>query len=86
MSCDVAVAAFLMLASNSGGASIQAAPAVEVSPQVVLSAPLYRDIVKRAALLRGDVDAYRKTIGADPAPLPGFDAFTGRIGELSALD
>jgi hypothetical protein len=88
MSCDVAVVAFLMFASNGGGAPVQLTPAVAASPEVVLQEPLFRDIVRRAAVLRSDVDGYRKAIGgaADPAPLPDFDAFAGRIGELSTLD
>ena len=86
MSCDVAVAAFLLFTSSTGGAPLQATPAIGTSPEVVLSAPLYRDIVKRAALLRSDVDSYRKSIGTAPTPLPGFDAFTTRVSELSALD
>jgi hypothetical protein len=88
MSCDVAVAAFLMFASTSGGTPAQLSPAIEASPQVVLQQPLYREIVRRAAVLRGDVDSYSKSIAGAGAlqPLDGFDAFSGRVGALSGLD
>jgi hypothetical protein len=88
MSCDVAVAAFLMFASTSPGTTPGMAPATAVSPEVVLQQPLYRNIVRQAAALRGDVDAYRKTTAAAsaPAPLPGFDAFGLKVGQLSTLD
>jgi hypothetical protein len=88
MSCDVAVAAFLMFASSKGATPAQLSPAVAASPEAVLRQPLYRDIVRRAAALRGEVDSYRNLIAgsADPRPLPAFDAFSGKIGELSTLD
>jgi len=88
MSCDVAVAAFLMFASNTGAGPAQLTSAVVASPQVVLQQPLYRDIVRRAAVLRGDVDAYRKGLDGSGAlqPLAGFDAFSGKVGALSAMD
>jgi hypothetical protein len=83
MSCDVAAAAFLMLASTGPSAGGAAA-----SPEVVLAQPLYRSIVAEAAGLRSDVDAYRKiTMGAAaPQPLARFDAFSARINQLSTLD
>jgi len=90
MSCDVAVAAFLMFASTNGGAHAVLMPAAgtAAAPEVVLQEPLFRNIVQRAAILRGDVDGYRKSIdaAAAPAPLPGFDTFSGAIAELSSLD
>jgi hypothetical protein len=53
--------------------------------------PLFQDIVKRAKQLKAETEAYRKALaGAVPAaaakPLKGFDAFTTKIGDLSALD
>ena len=58
------------------------------APDVVLREPLFRDIVKRAAVLRTDVDVYRKTVAGAPEPvaLPRFDHFSDEIGQLSALD
>jgi len=87
MSCDVAVAAFLMFASASGAPTTITA-AVAAAPQPVAQEPLFRDIVQRAAGLKADVEAWRAGIGmaADPAPLNGFEAFGLRIGQLSALD
>jgi hypothetical protein len=87
MSCDVAVAAFLMFASaGPGGASVQ--PAVAVAPPSVASEPLFRDIVGRAGRLKHDVESYRKVVGtaADAVALPSFNAFRDQIVQLAALD
>ena len=88
MSCDVAVAAFLMFASAGPGTPARLTPAVAVAPPSVASEPLFKDIVTRADLLRSEVETFRKAIaGVDkPMPLPGFDGFTTQIGELAALD
>lgn len=72
MSCDaIAAAAFLWLASSSAPAATAAAPVVAVAQE-----PLFIDIVRRAAALKGEAQA-----GA--TDLAGFKA---RTGELAALD
>lgn len=95
MSCDaVAFSAMLWMASFNPGQAAGPAPAVmqqPAVPQSVAGEPLFQDIVKRAQQLKAMTEAYRKELaGADPAAaaktLKGFDAFSGRIGELSALD
>jgi hypothetical protein len=95
MSCDVAAAAFLLLASAHTGQPAQPVwtPVAAVSPMAAPSSvagePLFADIVKRAGALRGAVTDYRKalaTAAAAPAALPAYDAFTQKIGELAALD
>jgi hypothetical protein len=88
MSCDVAVAAFLMFAHAGPSTQAQPIPAVAVAPPSVASDPLFKDIVTRADLLRAQVETFRRAIaGVDqPMPLPGFDGFSARIGELAALD
>lgn len=95
MSCDaVAFSAMLWMASFSPGQAATAAPAVLQQPAVppsVAGEPLFLDIVKRAKQLKAETEAYRKTLaGADPTgaakALKGFDGFSTRIGELSALD
>jgi hypothetical protein len=54
----------------------------------VASEPLFADIVGRAGNLRGQVDAYRKSLaGASKAiTLPAFSQFSESITELSLLD
>ncbi len=92
MSCDVAIAAFLMFASTQSATQSAPAPtlipAVAAAPQSVAQEPLFRDIVDRATGLKGQVESWRASIGmaADPIPLIGFDAFSAKVGELSALD
>ena len=88
MSCDVALAAFLVFA--------QAVPAAASPPSVVAidqapalaGEPLFRDIAGRAGSLKGQVDAYRKSLaGASEAvTLPQFGQFSESITELSLLD
>jgi len=95
MSCDaVAFSAMLWMASFNPGQAAGPAPAVAQQPAVpqsVAGEPLFQDIVKRAKELKAQTEAYRKTLaGADPTAaaktLKGFDAFSTRIGDLSALD
>lgn len=95
MSCDaVAFSAMLWMASFNPGQAAGPAPAVlqqPVVPRSVAGEPLFQDIVKRAQQLKVQTEAYRKTLaGADQAatakPLKGFDGFSTKIGELSALD
>ena len=87
MSCDVAVAAFLMFASAGPGAPARMTFAV-AAPVSVAGEPLFSDIVRRAGRLKGQVETYRKALGAAPAPmaLPRFDAFRAEIGTLATLD
>ena len=92
MSCDVAVAAYLLFASaNPSAPPPQLIPATAAAaPSSVASEPLFADIVSRAAKLKARANAYRKTSGLDAAPtakmLPGFTKFESDIAELSALD
>ena len=87
MSCDVAVAAFLMFASAGPGAPPRMTFAV-AAPASVAKEPLFADIIKRAGSLKAEVGTYRKTVGAASSAmdLPRFDEFRARIGELAALD
>ena len=90
MSCDVAVAAYLFLASTGpAGAQPQVVPAV-TAPTTVATEPLFADIVGRAHQLKARVDAYRTAKGLKTAPtalpLPAFDRFQADIEALSALD
>jgi hypothetical protein len=92
MSCDVAAAAFLVLASAHAGPTaplirIDAPAAAAVSP--LASEPLFADIVTRAAKLKADTEAYRKqTVKAanGTLALPRFDDFQTRVAALSDLD
>jgi len=95
MSCDaVAFSAMLWMASFNPGQAAGPAPAVLQQPAVprsVASEPLFLDIVRRARQLKAETEAYRQTLAkAAPAgaatKLKGFDAFSGRIADLSALD
>ena len=90
MSCDVAVAAFMMLTSAHSPAPAPAHlfQAVAVAPPSVASEPLFKDIGSRAGTLKAEVEVFRKAIaGADQAkPLPGFDNFGAAIGQLAQLD
>ncbi len=84
MSCDaVALAATLWLTAASP-MTATATPAVAVSapPSSVASEPLFVDIVKRADALKTEVDGWKGKDG----PLPGWDAFSTQISELSGLD
>lgn len=88
MSCDIAVAAFLMFSSTTPGA-----PAARITPAVAAAAPvagepLFKDIVGRAGRLKARVETYRKALGpaAVPFVLPEFDLFRAEIGQLAVLD
>jgi len=87
MSCDVAVAAFLMFASASPAAPAQQTYAVAAPPSVA-SEPLFADIIRRAGGLKAQVEKYRHAVGAsaEPLALPRFDEFQAKVGELAALD
>jgi hypothetical protein len=85
MSCDVALAAYLFLASTS-----PAGPAPQAAPPSVASEPLFADIVGRAGRLKSEVDAYRETQGLKAASariaLPGMERFEKDVQDLAALD
>jgi hypothetical protein len=98
MSCDaVAFAATLWLSSFDPSAqALGAQPAMFLRtanaplPRVS-SEPMYRDIVKQAKSLKGEVNAYlkagEKVAPSDPAwALVNFDAFKQKVGALSELD
>jgi hypothetical protein len=89
MSCDVALAAFLVFAqAGPAAAASPAVVAVADAPSSVAGEPLFKDIVGRAGSLKSQVDAYRKSvIGASEAiTLPQFSQFSEAITELSLLD
>ncbi len=90
MSCEaVAFSAMLRLASTSPAPAPTAVAAFS-APASVAGEPLFADIVRRAGGLKLQVEAYRKSLGADPAApavaLQGVEVFGARINELSALD
>ncbi len=88
MSCDVAAAAFLFLAST-GPSAPPAQPVPATVPHSVADEPLFVDIVGRAARLRDQVERYRtpkmKT-SPKAMPLIGFNRFESQINDLAALD
>ncbi len=89
MSCDVAAAAFLFLASTGPGAPPPTMMAALEAPKPVASEPLFIDIVQRAGRLRGEVQHYRTPAlkaSAAALPLPGIDKFKSDLAELAALD
>ena len=88
MSCDVAVAAFMMFASSSPATPAQLIHTAAAAPPSVASEPLFRDIVTRADLLKAEVEIFRKAVSgaSQPMPLPGLEDFSAKIGELAALD
>jgi len=88
MSCDVAVAAFLVFAQAGPADVAQPVPAVADAPVSVAGEPLFADIVKRAGVLRAEVETYRQGLNGatDPKPLPDFAAFTDGVTQLAALD
>ena len=90
MSCDVALAAFLVFAQAGPAATAPppTAAVADVAPVSVAGEPLFKDIVGRAGSLKSQVDAYRKSVaGASEAiPLPRFGQFSQSITELSLLD
>jgi len=89
MSCDAAMAAFIVFVSASPSLA-QASPIPAVAqPQWVGQEPLFVDIAQRAGKLRGEVEHYRTPqlkASAAALPLPGIDKFKSDIAELSALD
>ncbi|HUO21260.1 MAG TPA: hypothetical protein VMU59_01945 [Caulobacteraceae bacterium] len=98
MSCDVAAAAFLFLASAQPAphqplilvdAPAGAVAATPAPPTSVASEPLFANIIQQAAKLKADTDGYRKRLGKASGAsiaLPKFDDFQARIAALSALD
>jgi hypothetical protein len=92
MSCSVALAATLFLASASpSDAAATFIPAVANAPMNALTGePLFADIIARAKRLKAESDAMRATPGLDgaaqPVALNGADAFQAQVSELSALD
>ncbi|OYX05815.1 MAG: hypothetical protein B7Z12_02500 [Caulobacter vibrioides] len=95
MSCDaVAFSAMLWMASFNPGQSAGPTPAVAQAPAAppsVAGEPLFIDIVRRARQLKAQTEAYRAQLAkAEPAsaaaPLKAFDAFSGKISDLAALD
>jgi len=95
MSCDaVAFSAMLWMASFNPAQAAVPAPVIAQQPALppsVAGEPLFQDIVKRARQLKAETETYRQALAkADPAgaapKLKGFEAFSGRIGDLSALD
>ncbi|MGZ5965886.1 MAG: hypothetical protein ACXWKY_20075 [Caulobacteraceae bacterium] len=90
MSCDVAVAAFLTLASAGPSAPTPYLQYAVAAPQTVASEPLFVDIVGKAGALKAQVDRYRAAVDlkGSPAPvtLPGIDRFQSDVAALSALD
>ena len=88
MSCDVAVAAFLMFASNPQGSPAPMLIPAAAPASAVASEPLFKDIVGRADKLKAQVGDYRKALTGGDAPLvlPAFDEFRAEIGQLSVLD
>jgi hypothetical protein len=92
MSCSVALAATLFLASTSPtAADATFIPAVANAPMNALAGdPLFADIIARAKRLKAETDAFRATPGLAAAPGPvaldGFDAFQADIADLAALD
>ncbi len=102
MSCDaVAFSAMLWMASFNPGSVTGPAPAVLQQPSVpqsVAGEPLFLDQEgnawprdHRAGQLKAETESYRQALAkADPAgaatKLKSFDAFSTRIGDLSALD
>jgi hypothetical protein len=89
MSCDVAAAAFLFLASTGPGAPPPTVVAALEAPKPVASEPLFIDIVQRAGRLRGEVQHYRTPAlkaSAAAVALPGIDKFKSDLADLAALD
>ena len=89
MSCDVALAAYRILAS-AGPAGPAPQPATAVAgPTSVAREPLFADIVGRAGRLKARVEHYRNPAlkaAAKAASLPRFDHFQAEVADLAALD
>ena len=92
MSCDIAVSGAILFAAFHPATArplvleaLADAPPPAVAAQNPLARePLYADIVRRAAFLKSEVEAYRSAPAG--APLKGFDQFRSDVGALSALD
>src|SRR4051794_1051370 len=88
MSCDVALAAYLILAST-GPAGPPPQPAAVAAPTPVAREPLFADIVGRAGRLKAQVERYRSPALKDASravSLPRFDRFQAEVAGLAALD
>jgi len=84
MSCDVAIAAYLFLASTGAAPTPAPQPAAVVS---VAKEPLFADIVGRAGKLKAQTERYRKALKAAPtAALSDFSGFQAEIARLAELD
>jgi hypothetical protein len=99
MSCDVAAAAAILLATLGAGAGRPAKP-VTLTPVAwsqaatatttagvnpLAAEPLYADIVRRASSLRRQVEAYRGNLKGSPAvAIP--DSLAAEVAALSSLD
>ena len=91
MSCDVAMAAYLVLASTGPASSLPAHTPILIaaSHSSVASEPLFANIVRRAASLKAQVERYRQAgplTSTAALTLPGFADFQTEIAELSKLD
>src|SRR5579864_5679219 len=89
MSCDVAtLAASLWLASTAAAGPPPATPAVSnPTPPSVASEPLFVDIVKRAAMLKAQTQAYEKgSLDADFDHMTGATDFETAVAQLSDID
>ena len=90
MSCDVALAAFLVFtqAGPPAAAPPPVAAVADAAPVSVAGEPLFKDIVGRASTLKDQVDAYRKGVASssEAITLPQFGQFSEAITELSLLD
>jgi hypothetical protein len=81
-----ALAATLWLASTTAGPAPQT-PTAAVTPPSVAQEPSFADIVRRAATLKAETQAYENApLGRSLASAKDFDSFETRIGQLSALD
>ncbi len=90
----LAMAAALAVAGVAVSAPLNAAHAAS-SPSLVrivdtgvnplAREPMYADIVRRAGVLRAQVEAYRAGLKSSPA-LADLDRFKSQVAELSALD
>jgi len=79
MSCDaVASAAVLWLAAMAPGDAMK--PELSMPPPAVALEPLFADIVRRAGVLKAEVEAFRSGGKALPAD------FAQKVAELSELD
>jgi hypothetical protein len=88
VSCDVALSAAILLASFNPqpGRPALLIPAVAGATNPLASEPLFADIVGRARKLNASVEAYRKSLTGENAPLPRFAAFKSDITALSEMD